>query len=182
MKVAYSAQEWCGQLAHVVWFDEARVRSALHSYFEGEGDRNETFERPTASSSEDTLLMWARGMSGPRVEPGETVEVPLLRSLQEARLRHVPLGWRTATLSRAAETESVESVLGPVEARHATVTIQQGPTWQFLVEDALPHRILRFSSSDGTRLELVALERIAYWARGGRADESLRRDLGLEDG
>src|SRR5688500_17628261 len=69
-KVSCSAQEWCGHAYHHLLIDEKQIRSARHSYFDGEADANETMENRRDALYEDAILLWARGLSGPFLKSG----------------------------------------------------------------------------------------------------------------
>jgi len=60
-KVSFSSQEWCGHVYEQMLFDSSSIRRTRHSYFDGEGDVNDTLEFPKNGISEDSLLFWARG-------------------------------------------------------------------------------------------------------------------------
>nr|MCU0229429.1 hypothetical protein [Bryobacterales bacterium] len=83
-KISFSAQEWCGQVYQQLLFDESKVRSTLHSYFDGEGDASSELPAPRDGISEEELLFWARGMAAPFLNPGESRSLPLLGSLKRA--------------------------------------------------------------------------------------------------
>lgn len=187
LKVAFSAQEWCGMTFELRRFEADRVETTLHSYFDGEADRSGRVPRPDDGFAEDALLLWARGLAGPRVEAGASVEVPLLRAAAVARLRHVPTVYDRATLTRAADTRTVEVPAGSFEAEVATVTVlgQDGPpdvrerTWTFWVEAGGDRRVLRYARSDGLDARLVASDRTRYWQQNSVADEPRLDALGL---
>jgi len=166
-KVSFSSQEWCGHVYHQVLFDAAAVREAGHSYFDGEGDIDGALLRPPGAVSEDALLLWARGLAAPALAPGDTRTVPILRSLEQVRLRHLPLAWSEATLTRAAEPVRVQVPAGEFEAERFAAAIADGRTWTIDVERAAPHRVLRWQISDGERAEMIAAERIPYWTLNG---------------
>ena len=75
-KVSFSSQEWCGHVYQQATFGQTKNRGELvvdsdsHSYFEGEADARETVPMPAGAFAEDALMLWARGLAGPRLEPG----------------------------------------------------------------------------------------------------------------
>ena len=97
-------------------FDADAIRHESHSYFDGEADQAGKLAYPVDGVSEDALLLWARGWAAPRLAAGESREVPILRSLAYARLRHKPVGWGKATLSRGARPERVSVPAGAFAA------------------------------------------------------------------
>ncbi|MFN8178755.1 MAG: hypothetical protein U0167_12575 [bacterium] len=164
-KVSFSSQEWCGHVYHQILLDDRTLRTTSHSYFDGEADRNETLPYPAGGVLEDALFHWARGLAGPLLPPSASVEVQLLRSTQLVRLKHVPLVWEKATLSRGAASTKLTVPAGTfeVETLAAEVSGDEARTWTFSVEVPEPHRIVRFEKSDGERGDLVAVQRLSYW-------------------
>ena len=197
VKVSFSSQEWCGQSFSMARFEPSRVSLAVHSYFEGEGDTEQGLSRPADGIAEDQLLLWARGLAGPVLEPGESRTVPLFRSLAITRLAHVPPAWDEVTLSRAAAPESVEVPAGTFEADRMTARIQSeraprtygggsadslSREWMFWVEREGDRRVLRYARDDGLDAKLLASDRLVYWQLHDEGDESYLERLGLAGG
>lgn len=180
-KVTFSSQEWCGNVFHELIPRGNLVRSVSHSYFDGEGDRDDSVRYPADSLLEDGVFLWARGLAAPAMKAGDSGSVDLLRSTEVVRMRHVPLVWERATLSRSAGTTQVEVPAGAfrVETRVVDVTGDLPRTWTFLVEADAPHRIVQWSRSDGYRGQLVASERLPYWQMHDAASESQLSRIGL---
>jgi hypothetical protein len=194
-KISFSSQEWCGQAYSQLLFDAEGVRHTLHSYFDGEADREETLERPAGGVAEDTLLIWARGLAAPKLEPGESRDVPLLRSVEFSRMRHLPAVWTRARLSRAGEPRTVTVPAGEfvvdvleanVEAQRIEGSYPPGTSrsvpplgWTFFVEAAPPHRLVRWTRDDGLDAELLGSTRTRYWAENGPGLERELERLGL---
>ncbi len=180
-KLVFSAQEWCGLVHHQLLPDARRARSVAHSYFDGEADRAETLPLPDGAVFEDALYLWARGLAGPGLAPGESASVPMVRSLERVRLTHVPLARDPVTLARSAGTTRVEVPAGAfdVETWTATAGGDAPRTWTFHVEAAPPHRIVRWECTDGRRAELVAGERLRYWEMNDAASIDALARLGL---
>lgn len=198
VKVVFSAQEWCGQAhARLDWSGED-VRHRLQSYFDGEGDRDDSWKAPEGETlSEDLLMHWARGLAGPVVSEGGRVEVQLLRSMEIARLRHLKMGWTAATLTREEEPETTETPAGSFETVRAEVRIpagsverlyppQQGKVqvpetvWTFWVERAAPHRLIRWTRSDGFEATLLGVDRMPYWGMNANGYEEALERIGLK--
>lgn len=179
-KVSFSSQEWCGNVYSQLLFDRDEVRSTLHSYFDGEADREGTFRTPRDAVSEDALLLWARGVAAPALAPGETRKVQIVRSLAVSRLGHQPVVLESATLMRAAAAGRVTVPAGAFDTETFSATIEGGRTWTIDVEKAAPHRIVRWTTSDGERGELLAAERLAYWKMNGAGFETELAKLGLK--
>ncbi len=181
-KISFSSQEWCGHVFQQVLFDKHRLRYVSHSYFDGEADEQGELAYPAGALAEDALPLWARGMAGPRLGPGETVTVPILRQLARVRLDHVPLTWDRATLSRDPTQKVVETTAGRfrVEVLAARIAGDGNErTWTFDVEAAFPHRIVRWSRSDGLEATLLAAKRLAYWKLNQEGKQSVLAELGL---
>jgi len=179
-KVSFSSQEWCGNVYAQLLFDRSAVRHTLHSYFDGEADREGTFPVPNTALSEDALLLWARGMAAPALAPGESREAPIVRSLAVARLRHQDVVVSRAKLSRAAAPHEVTVPAGTIRTEAFTVAIPGEQTWVIDVEEAAPHRIVRWETDDGEKGELLSSARLKYWEMNGEGFESALSQLGLK--
>jgi hypothetical protein len=179
-KVAFSSQEWCGGVWSQLLFDAGSARSTLHSYFDGEADQSRSVPVPAEALSGDALLLWARGLAAPLVRAGERREVPLVRSLENARLTHGAADLQRAVLSRDPAASRVTVPAGTFDVRRATVEIAGGSTWKFAVETAAPHRVIEWESSDGEKASLLGSDRLEYWKLHGEGQESFLARLGLK--
>jgi hypothetical protein len=179
VKVSFSAQEWCGHAWGQALFDGERVRHVLHSYFDGEGDRDTRLPLPPGGIAEDALMLWARGLASPRLEPGGSVTVPMLRSLKTSRLKHLPPAWIEVALSRAAGTETIAVPAGSFEVERLTASAPGQRSHTFWVEAAEPRRLVRWETSDGERGELLGADRIEYWRMNAAGMEGELSRLGL---
>lgn len=183
VKVSFTGQEWCGHVYQQALFSRGDVAHTLHSYFEGEADRQDSLDGRPGGASEDALLLWARGLAYPEVPAGETATVPLLTSLERSRLSHVPVAWEEAELSRSGDTRDVTVPAGTFEVEEARAVIRGTAgerTWTFLVEKAPPRRIVAWETSEGERAELRGSDRLAYWQLNGPGGEKHLEALGLE--
>jgi len=196
-KLTFSAQEWCGHVWEQAVLEDAVVRVTAHSYFDGEADVARALDRPRGDAlAEDAVLVWARGLAAPVLAPGERREVALLRSLELARLAHVPVAWDRAVLARSDRARTVEVPAGTFEVDELTVAVEAvrteatwppgagsrelpARTWTVLVERAAPHRVVAWHRSDGTSAELVGTDRLAYWTMNGPGFADAVRRLGL---
>jgi hypothetical protein len=178
-KVAFSGQEWCGQVFAEGLFDASSARLTSHSYFDGEADRSETLPVAADALDGDALLLWARGFAAPLVAPGGRREVALVRSLKTARLRHQPVMLERATLSRPAGTVQLTVPAGTFSAERRVVEIAGGPTSTIWVEAAEPHRILQWETTDGEKASMLASDRLEYWKMHSEADIGALARLGL---
>lgn len=170
-KVAWSSQEWCGNLFKIARFDDGNVHIVSHSYFDGEGDQEQTNPSPApAVLSEDALMQWARGMAWPIVAVGESREVPALLALQHSRQKKGPAQWGTAKLTRTAK--------GDVE--EAVATLSDGRTRTYVVERTAPHRIVSYSTSEGIEAKRIAVVRNKYWELNKPEGVEALKELGLK--
>jgi hypothetical protein len=163
-KVSFSSQEWCGHVWAQLLPDARSVRHVSYSYFDGEADRSEELPVPQGGGLlEDAVLLWARGFAAPFLAPGEAQEIPVLRSMELARLQHFPVGWEDAVLSRAGAPSLIDVPAGSFEVEPVSVDLDGGRSWNVFVETAEPRRIIRWTTSDGVLAELVKTRRLQYW-------------------
>jgi hypothetical protein len=177
-KVSFSSQEWCGNVYAQLLFDDGRARHTLHSYFDGEADRDEPLTVPNDAVTEDALLVWARGLATPLLAPGESRRVSLVRSLLVARLRHQPVAVERATLSRDRSAVRVTVPAGTFDTDVLRAAIG-ARTWIFHVERAAPRRVVQWQTGDGERARLVKSDRVAYWQMNAARDISELGRIGL---
>jgi hypothetical protein len=177
-KVAFSAQEWCGNTFHQLILDGDKVRSRSFSYFDREADRDEVLDRPARSLIGDGLFIYVRDLFGELPPRGESQPVAYLPSAAEVRLEHKPLAWSRASVSVATVPERVSVPAGSFEADVVTIESEGRPTLKFWVESAYPHRIVRWEGSDGEQAELKGSQRLAYWKLNGAGDVYRLGDIG----
>ncbi|HKW97601.1 MAG TPA: hypothetical protein VJN43_07690 [Bryobacteraceae bacterium] len=178
-KISFSSQEWCGQTYQQLLFDAGSIRSTSHSYFDGDADQQNSLDYPAGGFSEDEWLLWARGMAGPHLAPGERRDVRMLRSLETVRLQHVPDSWMHATLSRSAATKRLSVPAGSFQVETYTIRAPGGTDRTIYVEAVSPHRIVRWETSAGERADLLGSQRMKYWQMNGPGYESALKKLGL---
>jgi hypothetical protein len=178
-KVSFGAQEWCGHAYAQLLFDARYARFTGHSYFDGEADSTSALPVPNDAVSEDALLLWARGFSGPVLAAGDSAVVPLAGSLRQARLTHQRLALTTVHLSRGAGPETITVPAGTFACDVYTARVEGGRTWTMHVEQAAPHRIVQWACSDGEQARLLASDRLAYWEMNGPGGEQALARLGL---
>jgi hypothetical protein len=177
-KIAFSSQEWCGNVFHQVLFDAAKVRSMRHSYFDGEADANVELAYPANGIAEDALPFWARGMAEPVLAPGESRSVDVLTSLQVVRDKHVNASWAKAELSRGKAPVSVNVPAGKFSAEIFTAKLAH-TTRTYYVEASNSRRILKWEASTGEKAELLATERMKYWEMNAPGGEEALKKLKL---
>lgn len=177
-KVSFSSQEWCGNVFHQLLFDNAKVRSMRHSYFDGEGDANVDLPLPAGGLAEDALPFWARGMAEPALAPGESRTLDVLTSLQWVRDKHVQASWAKAELSRAKAPVAVTVPGGKFTADIYTATLPHVKR-TFYVETSGARRIVKWETSHGEKGEFLASERLKYWQMNGPGGEEALKKLKL---
>lgn len=180
-KISFSSQEWCGHVFQQLLPSPGAVESVSHSYFDGEADAKRTLPAPAGGIYEDALPILLRGLVKPFLAPGGSQRIPLLPSLWRARVEHRPLAWTMATVTRAAEEETVVAPAGSFRVDRFTVAIDGGTSLVFQIEAAYPHRIVRWSSNAGEEATLLGSTRLAYWKLNAPGGEQHLRELGFPD-
>lgn len=178
-KINFSSQEWCGHVFHRLAFKKKSIEENFFSYFDGEAAQARSLTYPDDGLTEDALLFWARGLATPVVEVGQQAKVAFLPSLAWARLRHKNLSWGRATLRREAGSTTYQAPWGATPVEIARVATDEGRQWEFVVEAAFPHRLLRWKVSTGEEATLLGGERMAYWQLNREGAESVLSKLGL---
>jgi hypothetical protein len=178
-KVSFSSQEWCGHVWHQIAPRGSRLAGLFHSYFDGEADGVDDLEWPAGGVVEDALPILLRGWMGAYLRPGESRTVPFLPSLLWARLRHQPLAWTKAQVSRSAATRTVSVPAGRFEVTVYTVAVEGGRTLTFEVEAASPFRLVRQAGPEGEELALRGSTRLPYWQLNGPGGERHLKELGF---
>lgn len=178
-KIAFSAQEWCGQVFHQLNFRDGVVDESWRSYFDGEGDGEHRHQIPPGGLSEDVLPLWARGLAAPFLQPGERKTLPVLRSLATARLFHKPVEWGAGTLARGSAPRHVTVPAGTFTVDVLTADLPEGRKWTFCVESAGARRLVKWTVSDGEKGELRGADRLAYWQMNGPGFEAQLKKIGL---
>jgi hypothetical protein len=178
-KVSMGVQEWCGNVYEQLLFWPDRLERTLHSYFDGEGDRQEKMAIPARGIDGDALPIVVRGLTGELVPPGGERTVPVFDRMLDSRFRHEPPRFRPTTIRRALGPESVEAPLGRFEVQQFESTTEDGPTTRFYVEVAPPNRLIGWTRSDGEAAWIRGSTRTSYWTENHEGDEAMLKDLGL---
>jgi len=179
VKLAFSSQEWCGQVYEELLFDPDRIRGSYFSYFEDESGPVD-LARPEGGVIEDNLFILLRGLRGDYLEPGRSKRIDYLPGVLYSRLSHHGLAWTKATIARAEASRKVTVPAGTFEVFEYTVTIDGGRTGTFAIEAAYPHRIVEWSLDPDVSGQLTGSKRLEYWKLHAEGDESYLKDLGLE--
>lgn len=178
-KATFTSQEWCGHGFARYLFERKKVRFVQHSYFDGVGDREDVLHYPGQFLSEDTVLLWARGLAAPLLGPGESQLVNFLSSLEEVQIYHEKPYWKRVTIARSEEKTVVATNLGEIESETLEVKLGTELLWRIMVESAKPHRILGWRSRFGESAQMIALTRMPYWNMKSLKDEHHLARLGL---
>ncbi|MEE2830550.1 MAG: hypothetical protein VX498_15280 [Myxococcota bacterium] len=177
-KISFSSQEWCGHVWEQFRIQDSATARTLHSYFDGEADMRETLVIPPGGVFGDAMPLLARGLAGELLSPGESRQVPWMRTSLQRRLGHHRSDWVAATIGRGSDPVQMEVPAGSFEVELWTASIN-GATSTWWIERAPPHRLVGWERSDGERGELLGSFRTAYWRQNNEGDEALRRKLGL---
>ena len=160
-KLAATSQEWCGSTFRQFQWNSGQVRIRGFGYFEDEGEKEWTVTSEAEGVPiypEEALFVLARAA----VAMQKDLRIHVLPSARSNRLVEPKL--RRAALTVAPDSRRVRVPIGSVDGR--LVTAQLGDvTWQFDVETAPPHRLLRASTPPGREMSLRFVERRAYWDR-----------------
>ena len=176
-KISFSRQEWCGNTYHQLLFDPKSIRAARHSYFDGDADPQRELNYAPDGIAEDAMMHWARGMAAPALNPGQSRSLPLLPAL--ASQKSIEAAWITATLSRSLKPQSITVPAGTFVVEVMTIRLPGKQSRTFYVEQAAPHRIVKWESSAGERGELLKSDRMKYWEMNAEGYEKALSRIGL---
>ena len=186
IKVAFSAQEWCGQAYHEYINSGGDSFNDAHSYFADETQKTPMPVERGPLVIEDDLMLWARGLAGPALPTSTTpVTVTFQPSLERARLDHKPVTRVKATVTKVTQGSPqpaivVDGVAPDLDRYRLAWKSDAGDnTIDVAVERAAPHRVVSINGSDGTRLTLLHSERLPYWEKHTNANAPLRQQLRL---
>jgi len=176
MKVAFSSQEWCGQVFDRMVRTDSSYEGVLYSYFESEGESSYSFNAAEVET-EDNLWLRVRELNGRFLNEGETRTLNLIPSRWITRKNHTPTELVSATITRAYR-EFRQTSSGTIEVVPFTWKIGNSQTI-VRVEAAYPHRIVEFSERDGSSGKLLVSEREPYWKQNAGSFTAMRQHLGL---
>ncbi len=191
VKISFSSAEWCGHVYEQLQFSPHRVTSHLSSYFEDESSSS-TLDWPNGAVTEDNLFILLRGLRGPYLRPGQKRSVRFLPSAFYRRLTHRPLGWDDAQIHRLARSQTVQVPAGAMTSIVYRVMIADGRSGTFFVEQAYPHRIVKWvwqMDSDNEKEmngeaidsgQLTGTARLSYWSLRHNGQEQYLKQLGLD--
>ena len=175
-KITLTGQEWCGHVFEEVLAKPGQFAGRLFSYFEAEGTQSYALPRLEQVVSEDHLLIRIRELVGPVMSAGEERKVDLLPALWQFRIRHEKRALAKALL-RKGHAEVIAHADTSLMAIPWSWTLDSGRQTTAWVEEAYPHRIIRWKDSDGGTGELLQSTREPYWRLNSNADEIFRQRL-----
>ncbi|MEN0064476.1 MAG: hypothetical protein AAGA48_20175 [Myxococcota bacterium] len=180
VKVSMSMQEWCGHVYEHLLPGSNGLAWTQHSYFDGEGDREQDLGRRSDGVLTDALPALVRGLVQPALKPGETRTLDGLSTLMAGRLRHRAPSWSPLEITVATQIRTQATPSGNFEVRDV-VTQHEGMQTTWWVEVASPHRLVGWESTHGERAELIGSERLPYWMMSGEGNEKALPQLGLPE-
>ena len=169
MKVAFSAQEWCGVVFERMVRTDTTYSGVWYSYFESEGEGAYSFPTAGHVETEDNLWIRVRELRGERMEQGEQQSFKLLPSAWTRRKRHIGPSLVDATLTKG-KSQTIVTEIGKMKATVFRWEFDGGVTTVY-VEDAYPRRILAWEEPDGSSGTILATKRSTYWEEHGNEDE-----------
>ena len=171
VKIAMSAQEWCGMVYQKVMPAAGGFENELRSYFHADGDRDTTVKAPPGALYEDALLIQLRELDGPFAK-GKDWAGTMVPSLWAQRKKHSTLAPIAATIHREDANRD-----GTPVTRFTLAYAAERTTYD--VEKALPHRVLGWKTKDGDDARLLKTTRLPYWQLNGPGDDKYLRELGF---
>jgi hypothetical protein len=171
VKIAMTAQEWCGSVYQRVMPAGDAFANEIRSYFHAEGDRDATVKVAPGTLYEDALLIQLRELDGP-FAGGKDWAGTLVPSLWSQRKSHADLAPIAATIHRE------DALREGVPVTRFTLTAG-GATTTFDVEKAVPRRVLSWKTSDGDEAKLLKTARLRYWELHDPGDEKYLQQLGF---
>ena len=176
LKVTTSSQEWCGHtFTQLNRAEKGTYRVREYSYFEGEGDRDESI---AVDLLEDEL--WTRIRIDPASLPLGTVRV--LPGTMTARLRHTP----HRPLDANTSIVDLPPTADGATRRYTIEYTDPARTLMIDFRKEFPHDIVAFSETYNDFGEVLTTRAVRtdtilidYWSRNASADTVLRKELGL---
>ncbi len=169
VKIAMSAQEWCGLVYQRVMPGNGSFAGEVRSYFHAEGDTDTTVETTPGTLYEDALLIQLRELDGPFAQR-KSWTGSIVPSLWSHRKSHGELRPVAATIKRENATRDGAPVTRFTLSYGSVVTTYD-------VEKAAPRRVLGWKSSGGDEANLLETTRLAYWQLNRPGDEKYLQQL-----
>jgi hypothetical protein len=179
VKIAFSSQEWCGNVYEELKFFEDKIIRDTNSYFYGETAKGVHDPYPTGGITEDELPFVVRTLVDPFAAPGEKKTVPFLPSSERFRLTHKKHEWTEATIERGAGDSTITTPAGKFAVEIWAITLKDGLTIKYFVEKAYPRRIVKWETSTGETALLKGSARLTYWKLNGPDGAKYLKEFGL---
>jgi hypothetical protein len=179
VKVTLTSAEWCGHVYEELIFRPAGITGHSYSYFEGESGPRTLTHNPDGLL-EDNLWIQLRGLRGAFLKPGEKKSFPFLPGRLHDRLAHRLPAWTTAEIARSEQPQTIEVPAGKFEVTVYALQIAGGRAGRFFVEQAYPHRIIRWELAPDVTAELTGSARLEYWRLQNNGDENELKLLGIK--
>jgi len=176
-KITFTSAEWCGHVYSELVFEKTKIKSSYFSYFEDES-ATRMLPNPKDLVSEDNLFILLRGLRGYYMPPGEAKTVDYLPGEFFSRLTHSKLDITKATISRRQGTEKIKVPAGEFAVVVYDISTD-GRNGTFYIEEAYPHRVVKWKLSPDVKGELTGSKRLKYWGLNHNADEKYLKGLGL---
>ena len=174
-----STQDWCGIELEELRFGRSKIARLRNSYYDGESIDGDQLELPSDGVLVDELFMLVRQIPRSALRPGEERKLPVLPSVEYARLQQSRLQWTTGTLKREREARPRTVPAGTFATETYRLKMADDAEYVFHVEAAFPHRIVEWNGPRGEHARLMGSKRMKYWQLNRRRDEPLRAALGL---
>jgi hypothetical protein len=179
VKVSFASMEWCGNVYEELIFGANDIHGSYASYFENESGPI-ALGRPDGGLTEDELFIRLRGLRGKDfLGAGEARTVPFLPGSFYSRLSHQKQEWSQATITRAKRPQGMTVPAGRFTTTLYDVQTSDGRAGQFWIEDAYPHRIVKWSLPPDVEGQLTGSQRLEYWKLHSEGDEKYLKGLGL---
>ena len=180
VKIALSAQEWCGHVYQRISPEPSAFSREIRSYFWQEGDRSGRVRVPKGTLYEDALLIQLRELKSAFHGGRTRWQGHVVPTIWQARKSHRALAPRAASIRRETVNSSVGA--GAKSTRRITrflLKYKDAATRTFLVERRPPRRILGWQDSRGEQATLLKTVRLPYWQLNRLGDERYLKRLGL---
>lgn len=172
LKVSAGVQEWCGQV-YTQLNNRGQFQIKLHSYFEGEADRE--ISLPPAHLENE---IWTKIRINPQTLPvGDLRVIPALEYL---RLLHKEINPYTATASLVQNQDYTYTLHYPELNRTLVIRFAVNFPYEILGwTETYPDGLSPNASLLTSQAEKITTLKTAYWKKNALIDVSLRDSLGL---
>lgn len=170
IKVSSSVQEWCGH-AYTQLNNRGDFEVTLHSYFEGEADKNYNLEKAVLENE-----LWAQLRIDPQSLPTGNLE--MIPAFEYTRLRHTPIKAYKASAILSKDTYSIS-----YPELDRKLTIHFNPAFPYDILSWEETFISGFGSkakqltTKATKLKTIKTN---YWEKNSNKDEILREELQIK--